>query len=77
VENAPFLNPVLQVILREGLFKGRTSLYNLFPDEFKEGSDGETEVPAVLVALAATFVGRVLAQCASGFSLPPQASYGP
>jgi hypothetical protein len=49
------MSPVLQSILREGLFKGRTGLYKLFPEEF-EGESDEREVPAVLVALAATFV---------------------
>lgn len=53
--NAPFMNPVLQSILREGLFKGRTGLYKLFPEEFRDES-GEEEMPVVLVALAATFV---------------------
>jgi len=60
VKTAPFLNPILQAILHEGLFKGRTGLYNLFPDEFK-GSGSEREMPAVLIALAATYVGYVLA----------------
>lgn len=53
--NAPFMNPVLQSILRKGLFSGRVGLYKLFPEEF-EGKSGEKEVPTVLVALAATFV---------------------
>ena len=52
------MNPVLWVILHEGLFKGRTGLYKLFPEEFKERSS-EKEMPAVLIALAATFVGYV------------------
>lgn len=56
--NTPFMNPVLWVILHEGLFKGRTGLYKLFPEEFKERSS-EKEMPAVLIALAATFVGYV------------------
>ena len=60
METAPFLNPALQVILHEGLFKGRTGLYNVFPDEFK-GFGNKREMPAVLIALAATFVGYVLA----------------
>ena len=71
------LDTVLQVILHEGLFKGWAGLYNLFPDEFRGTSGGEREVPAMLVALATTFVGHVLARCASHFSLPPQAAYGP
>ena len=50
------MNPVLQSILCDGLFKGRTGLYRLFPEEFGEKSD-EDEMPAVLIALAATFVG--------------------
>lgn len=56
IPNAPFMNPVLQSILCDGLFKGRTGLYRLFPEEFGEKSD-EDEMPAVLIALAATFVG--------------------
>ena len=77
MKNAPFLNPVLQAILRESLFKGRTGLYNLFPDEFKEGSRGEREMPVVLVALAATFVGHVPDQRASIFSHLPRVTHGP
>lgn len=53
--NAPFMNPVLQSILRKGLFSGRAGLYKLFPEEF-DGESDDQEVPAVLVALAATFV---------------------
>ena len=55
VSTAPFMNPALQSILREGLFKGRTGLYKIFPEEF-EGEPGEKEMPPVLIALAATFV---------------------
>lgn len=53
--NAPFMNPTLQLVLYEGPFKGRTGLYKLFPEEFRD-EPGEKEMPAVLVALAATFV---------------------
>ncbi|KAF9790596.1 hypothetical protein BJ322DRAFT_1017270 [Thelephora terrestris] len=57
--NAPFMNPVLQSILRKGLFSGRAGLYKLFPEEF-DGESDEKEVPAVLVALAATFAYMAL-----------------
>jgi hypothetical protein len=55
------MNPVLQSILCDGLFKGRVGLYKLFPEEFEEES-GEAEMPAVLIALAATFVSFSIAQ---------------
>ena len=55
MSTAPFMNPALQSILQEGLFKGRAGLYKIFPEEF-EGEPGEKEMPPVLVALAATFV---------------------
>ena len=54
--HTPFLNTALSVILFQGLFKGKTSLYRLFPEEF-EGKPNEKEMSPVLVALAATFVG--------------------
>ena len=66
MKNAPFMNLVLQSILHEGLFKGWTGLYKLFPEEFREQS-GEREVPAVLIALAATYVSYVSVWCVSGF----------
>jgi hypothetical protein len=40
------------------LFEGRSGLYKILPEEFGEESD-EKEMPAVLVALAATFVSFV------------------
>ena len=49
------MNPVLQAILSKPLFEGRTGLYAVFPEEF-EGDDDAKEMPATLVALAATFV---------------------
>lgn len=52
------MHPVLQAILRKGLFEGRSGLYKIFPEEF-EGEQDEKEMPAVLVALAATFVSFV------------------
>ena len=58
VANAPFMNPVLQSILRKGLLSGRAGLYKLFPEEF-DGESDEKEVPAVLVALTATFVSPI------------------
>lgn len=57
IQNAPFMNPVLHAILHEGLFKGRSGLYRLFPEEFGE-EPNEREMPAALVALAATFVSN-------------------
>lgn len=71
VRNFPFLNPALQAILRDGLFKGRTSLYSLFPNEFK-GYGDEREMPAVLIALAATFVRYVPTQRAPKSHLHPK-----
>jgi hypothetical protein len=59
--NAPFMNPVLQSILCDGLFKGRTGLYKLFPEEFG-GESEEAEMPPVLIALAATFVSFSVTQ---------------
>ena len=61
MSNAPFMNPVLQSILHDGLFKGRTGLYKLFPEEFEKEAD-EKEMPVVLIALAATFVRFFIAQ---------------
>ena len=52
------MHPVLQAILCKGLFEGRSGLYKIFPEEF-EGEQDEKEMPAVLVALAATFVSFV------------------
>ena len=52
------MHPVLQAILHKGLFEGRNGLYKIFPEEF-EGEQDEKEMPAVLVALAATFVSFV------------------
>jgi hypothetical protein len=75
VKNAPFMNPVLQSILHDGLFKGRAGLYKLFPEEFRVQS-GEREVPVVLIALAATYVNYVSAQCTSGLILLPRVTYG-
>ena len=76
MKNTPFLNPVLQVILHNGLFKGRTGLYNVFPDEFR-GSGDKREMPAILVALAATYVSHVRAQRVSSFLPLPQVTHGP
>lgn len=54
--HTPFLNTALSVILFQGLFKGKTSLYRLFPEEF-EGKPNKKEMSPVLVALATMFVG--------------------
>ena len=56
------MNPVLQSILRKGLFSGRAGLYKLFPEEF-DGESDEKEVPAVLVTLAAMFVNPIASCC--------------
>ena len=58
IPNAPFMTPVLQSILREGPLKGRVGLYRLFPEEFTLESGGKG-MPAMLIALAATFVRLV------------------
>jgi hypothetical protein len=57
------MNPVLVAILHQGLFKGKSGLHKLFPEEF-EGDNNEKEMPPVLVALAATFVGDLNILCA-------------
>ena len=57
----PFLNKAIIDILKEEYFDGRKSLYNLFPQEFKQSLTTEdggkgSEIPPRLVALVATFV---------------------
>ncbi|KAF9784117.1 hypothetical protein BJ322DRAFT_1021824 [Thelephora terrestris] len=59
IQTAPFMHPILQLILRKGLFDGRSGLYKVFPEEFK-GELNKKEMPAVLIALAATFLYMAL-----------------
>jgi hypothetical protein len=51
---------VIVDILKKTLFSGRKALPNLFPDDLTLTADGHIEMPAPLVAVAATLVVHLI-----------------
>jgi hypothetical protein len=54
-----YRNPIIVDILKKTIFTGSKSLPNLFPDHLTLTDDGHIQMPAPLVAIAATLVSHL------------------